>query len=162
MAFGSLLIVAWGVVCRSPAGPRHSTRLLPQGRPSAREHGGSTSPGDCRAGSRRPSWVLAAATVGVVVGVAVGLLVGLVMVEVVLVAHMVRVRHVARMTEIAKVSQVAPAREEPRLGPPDSVSPHCRPVRLHIVVLASPAQAGGHHQQQQNGHSSAYDQAHEA
>lgn len=107
--------------------------------------------------------------VGEVVGmvvVEVALMVGLVVVEVVEVlvveARMAHARHVARMVEVVKVSQLAPAREEPRLGPPDSVPPCSRWVPLHVGVLPSAAQAGGQQQQQQHGHSGAYDQAHEA
>lgn len=100
------------------------------------------------------------ASVGMVVGVVVGLVVEVSVEVVVVEAHMVRVRHVARMAETVRVSRVAVAREEPRLGPPDLVSPRSRAVPLHIMVLLSMVQAGGQQQhQQQKSHSYACDQA---
>lgn len=102
------------------------------------------------------------ASVGVVVGVVAGLVVEVSVEVVVVEAHMVCVRHVARMTETVRVSRVTLAREEPRPGPPDSVSPHRRAVPLHIVVPLSLVQAGGQQQhQQQKSHSNACDHARE-
>lgn len=76
-----------------------------------------------------------------------GLVVGLVVVVqvqvVVLEACMVHVRHMARKMGMVKVSQVAPAPEEPRLDPPDSVSPYSWMVSLHVIVPLSTVQAGG-------------------
>lgn len=94
------------------------------------------------------------------VGMQVGLVVAVVMQVVVLQAPVV---HVASVMGLVEVSQVAPTREEPRLDPPDSVSPHRRTVPLHVIVPLPSMQAGGQQQQQQqNGHSTACDQAHES
>lgn len=79
----------------------------------------------------------------------VGLVVAVVVEMVVLEPRMVHVRHMARMMGTVKASQVAPAWEEPRLDPPDSVSPYSRTIPLHIIVLLSAMQAGGQQQQQQ-------------
>lgn len=89
------------------------------------------------------------ASVGVVVGV------------VVLEACMVHVRRPARMMGMVKVSWVAPGREDPRLGPPDLISPCSWTVPLHVAVPWSVVEADGQQQQQQqHSHSSACDQAH--
>lgn len=81
-------------------------------------------------------------------------------------SRVVHVRPMARMVGmvgVVKVSQAAPGWEEPRPDLPSSVSPYSWTVHLHIVVLLSTVQAGGQHQQQQqNGQSSARDQAHES
>lgn len=103
------------------------------------------------------------ASVVTMVDVMMGLMVAVVVEVVVLEACMVHVRHTARMMGTVKVSQVAPAWEEPRLDPPDSVSPYSQTIPLHIIVLLSTMQAGGQQQQQQQkSHSSACDQAHES
>ena len=97
------------------------------------------------------------------VGVEAGLVEVVVVQVVVMGAHVVRMRHTARMMGMAKVSQVAPAWEEPRLGPPNSVSPYSWTVPLHVMVLLSTVQASGQQQQkQQHGHSGTHDQAHES
>lgn len=76
-------------------------------------------------------------------GLVVGLVVVVVVQVVVLEACMVHVRHMARKMGMVKVSQVAPAPEEPRLDPPDSVSPYSWMVSLHVIVPLSTVQAGG-------------------
>lgn len=76
-------------------------------------------------------------------GLVVGLVVAVVVQVVVLEACMVHVRHMARKMGMVKVSQVAPAPEEPRLDPPDSVSPYSWMVSLHVIVPLSTVQAGG-------------------
>lgn len=86
--------------------------------------------------------------------------VGLVQALVVLEACVVHMRHMARLMETVEVPLVAPAREEPRLGPPDAVSPGGRTAPLHIRVLLSAVQAGAQQEhKQQKSHSSAGDQA---
>lgn len=160
MALGSLLIVPWGVVCRSgPVGAGHPARRFLQRGATLHESTGvheSGVPGTVgRLGLGCHSQVSVAASVSMV-----AVLVGVVVVE----GRMVRVRRMARMMEVVKVSQVALAREEARLGPADAVSPGSRSVPLHIhtEVLLSAAQAGSQQQQQEDGCSSANDQAHEA
>lgn len=76
-------------------------------------------------------------------GLVVGLVVAVVVQVVVLEACMVHVRHMARKMGMVKVSHVAPAPEEPRLDPPDSVSPYSWMVSLHVIVPLSTVQAGG-------------------
>lgn len=76
-------------------------------------------------------------------GLVVGLVVVVLVQVVVLEACMVHVRHMARKMGMVKVSQVAPAPEEPRLDPPDSVSPYSWMVSLHVIVPLSTVQAGG-------------------
>lgn len=78
-------------------------------------------------------------------GLVVGLVVAVVVQVVVLEACMVHVRQMARKMGMVKVSQVAPAPapEEPRLDPPDSVSPYSWMVSLHVIVPLSTVQAGG-------------------
>ena len=115
-----------------------------------------------RAGSGCHSQASVVASVGMEVGLVVGLVVEVSVEAMVVEAHVVRVRHVARMTETVSVSRVAPAREEPRLGPPDSVSPRGQAVPLHVMVPLSVVQAGGQQQhQQQKSHGNACDQARE-
>lgn len=75
-------------------------------------------------------------------GLVVGLEVAVVVQVVVLEACLVHVRHMARKMGMVKVSQVAPAPEEPRLDPPDSVSPYSWMVSLHVIVPLSTVQAG--------------------
>lgn len=109
-------------------------------------------------GSRHPQ-ASAVAMVGVMVGIVVVVVVEVVVLE----TRMVHVRHMARMMGMVKVSQVAPAWEEPRPDPSDSVSPYSRTIPLHIKVLLSSMQAGGQQQQQQKkSYSSACDQAHQS
>lgn len=94
------------------------------------------------------------------VGVETGLVV---VVVVVMGAQVVRMKPMAKMMVMVKVSQVAPAREEPRPGPPNSVSPYSRTVPLHVMVLLPAVQAGGQQQQQQqHSHSGTCNQAHES
>lgn len=76
-------------------------------------------------------------------GLVVGLVVAVVVQVVVLEACMVHVRQMARKMGMVNVSQVAPAPEEPRLDPPDSVSPYSWMVSLHVIVPLSTVQAGG-------------------
>lgn len=64
------------------------------------------------------------ASVGVPVGLVEAVLVEMVVEMVVVEARMVHVRRMARTMGMVQVSQVAPAREEPGLSPPNSVSPY--------------------------------------
>lgn len=116
--------------------------------PSAQERRQVHSSGDGRAGSGCPAWASVTASVGTG-GVVGGMMVGVVMGEVVVAeVRMGHVRHMASMTEMVQVSQVAPARD-PRLGPPDPVSPCGGAVPFHVRFLLSGVQAGGQQQQQQ-------------
>lgn len=144
---------------KARAGPRHSPRCSAHRGVLLRGNMGSTHSGDRRAGSGCNPQASVVASVGVEAG-----LVQAVLVEVLVVQSCVaRVRHMARMVGMMEVPQAGPAREEPRLGPPNPFSPYSRTVPLHVVVLLSAVQAGDQQQQQQqNGHSSACDQAHES
>lgn len=64
------------------------------------------------------------ASVRVQVGPVEAVLVEMVVEMVVVEARMVHVSRVARMMGMVQASQVGPAREEPGLSPPNSVSPH--------------------------------------
>lgn len=126
--------------------------------PSAQEHEGPLV-WRWQVGDSRHPQASAVAMVGVMVGIVVVVVVEVVVLE----TRMVHVRHMARMMGTVKVSQVAPAWEEPRPDPSDSVSPYSRTIPLHIKVLLSTMQAGGQQQQQQKkSYSSACDQAHQS